>query len=153
MTTAANKPDFELTNDTPYLALMGELCGVYCEDLRENWPHYNGIALYIQMLLMYNFRLVMHSGHFREWAILGFAFFVARVFHHPDRVLHHTGISTTSAKYIDHDANLLWHSEAIWHQVVWLVLFQITRWGLDKMAAIFQTTFSNGLSWIKIYEF
>ena len=28
----------------------------------------------------------------------------------------------------------------------------LTYWG-DKMAAIFQTTFSNGFSWMKIYEF
>ena len=25
---------------------MGEQRGVYCEDLGENWPSYNGIALY-----------------------------------------------------------------------------------------------------------
>ena len=29
----------------------------------------------------------------------------------------------------------------------------LTHWGLDKMAAIFQTTFSNGHSWMKMYEF
>ena len=28
-----------------------------------------------------------------------------------------------------------------------------THWGRDKMAAIFQTTFSNGFSWMKMYEF
>ena len=27
------------------------------------------------------------------------------------------------------------------------------HWGRDKMAAIFQTTFSNGFSWMKMYEF
>ena len=30
---------------------------------------------------------------------------------------------------------------------------QLTHWGRDKMDAIFQTTFSNGYSWMKIYEF
>ena len=29
----------------------------------------------------------------------------------------------------------------------------ITHWGWDKMAAIFQTTVSNGFSWMKMYEF
>ena len=29
----------------------------------------------------------------------------------------------------------------------------LTHWGRDKMAAIFQTTFSNGFSWTKMYEF
>ena len=30
---------------------------------------------------------------------------------------------------------------------------QLTHWGRDKMAAIFQTTFSNAFSWMKMYEF
>ena len=34
------------TKDTPYLALTGELWGVCCEYLWENWPRYNGTALY-----------------------------------------------------------------------------------------------------------
>ena len=34
----------------------------------------------------------------------------------------------------------------------WDKLHQITHWGRDKMAAIFQTTFSNAFSWIKMYE-
>ena len=29
----------------------------------------------------------------------------------------------------------------------------LTHWGRDKMAAIFQTTFSNPFSWMKMYEF
>ena len=29
----------------------------------------------------------------------------------------------------------------------------LTHWGWDKMTAIFQTTFSNAFSWIKMYEF
>ena len=35
------------TKDTPYLALTGELWGVLCEYLWENWPCYKGIALYL----------------------------------------------------------------------------------------------------------
>ena len=38
--------DFRITTDTPYLALTGKLWSVYCEDLGENWPRYNGTALY-----------------------------------------------------------------------------------------------------------
>ena len=30
---------------------------------------------------------------------------------------------------------------------------ELTHWGWDKMAAIFQTTFSNAFSWMKIYKF
>ena len=29
----------------------------------------------------------------------------------------------------------------------------LTHWGRDKMAAVFQTTFSNAFSWMKMYEF
>ena len=36
---------FRLTQDNPYLALAGELWGVYCEDLEEKLPRYNGTAL------------------------------------------------------------------------------------------------------------
>ena len=46
----------------------------------------------------------------------------------------------------------LWHdraSLAVAHK-----LFQaLTHWGLDKMADISQTTFSNAFSWIEIYQF
>ena len=33
--------------DTPYLALKGELWGVFCEDFGENRPCYIGTALYL----------------------------------------------------------------------------------------------------------
>ena len=32
-------------------------------------------------------------------------------------------------------------------------LHALTHWGWDKMANIFQTTFSNAFSWMKTYEF
>ena len=47
MTAAEPKSDFKLTTDTLYLALTCELWGVYCEDLEENWPRFNGTALYM----------------------------------------------------------------------------------------------------------
>ena len=46
ITVAESQSDIRITTDTPYLALTGELWGVYCEDLGENWPRYNGTALY-----------------------------------------------------------------------------------------------------------
>ena len=39
MTAAEHKSYFELTKDTPYLTLTGDLRGVYCEEFRENWLH------------------------------------------------------------------------------------------------------------------
>ena len=34
------------TKHTPYLALTGELWGVFHEYFGENWPRYNGTTLY-----------------------------------------------------------------------------------------------------------
>ena len=47
MTEVQYKSEFEFTKDTPKLALMCQLCGVYYEDLGDNWPRYNDIALYV----------------------------------------------------------------------------------------------------------
>ena len=47
MKRAERKTDFKITTHTPYLALTGELWGVYRDDLGENWPRYNGTALYL----------------------------------------------------------------------------------------------------------
>ena len=53
MTTSEHKSDNELTKDTPCLALTGEQWGVYCEDLLENRPRYNGSALYHVQIVSY----------------------------------------------------------------------------------------------------
>ena len=37
---------FELTKDTPYLALSGELWSVIYEYFNRNWPCYKGFLLY-----------------------------------------------------------------------------------------------------------
>ena len=39
---------FELTKDTPYLALSGELWSVFYEYFNRNWSCYKGFPLYIQ---------------------------------------------------------------------------------------------------------
>ena len=38
---------FELTKDTPHLALSGELWSVFCEYFNRNWPCYKGFLLYM----------------------------------------------------------------------------------------------------------
>ena len=38
---------FELTKDTPYLALSGELWSVFYEYFNRNWPYYKGFLLYV----------------------------------------------------------------------------------------------------------
>ena len=47
ITVAERESDIRIATDTPYLALTGELWSVYWEDLWENWPRYNGTALYM----------------------------------------------------------------------------------------------------------
>ena len=37
---------FELTKDTPYLALSGELRSVFYEYFNRNWAYYKGFLLY-----------------------------------------------------------------------------------------------------------
>ena len=39
---------FELTKDTPYLALSGELWSVFYEYFNRNWPCYKGFLLYAE---------------------------------------------------------------------------------------------------------
>ena len=41
----------------------------------------------------------------------------------------------------------------MYHGTVPHVAQVLTHWGRDKMAAIFQTSFSNAFSWMKMYEF
>ena len=48
MSEAKDASEVLFSKDTPYLALTGELWGVICEDLGENWPLYNGTALYLK---------------------------------------------------------------------------------------------------------
>ena len=52
MTAGESRSDFKLITDTPYLALTGELWGVYYENYEENWPRYNGTALYLVFVLI-----------------------------------------------------------------------------------------------------
>ena len=43
---------YELTKDTPYLALSGELWSVFYEYFNRNWPCYKGFLLYFKFFLM-----------------------------------------------------------------------------------------------------
>ena len=52
MAAAELKSDFKLITDTPYLALAGELWGVYYDKFEENWPRYNGTALYQEHIIV-----------------------------------------------------------------------------------------------------
>ena len=58
---AEYQSDAESTKDTPYLALTGELWGVFCEYLWENWPHYILIPAFLE-LMKFPLLLVIFSG-------------------------------------------------------------------------------------------
>ena len=49
MQTAEHESNLKLTTDIPYLSLTGEL---YFEDIGENWPRYNGTALYNNTMIV-----------------------------------------------------------------------------------------------------
>ena len=50
---------FELTKDTPYLALSGELWSVFYEYINRNWPCYKGFLLYMDSNYKYK---VVYKG-------------------------------------------------------------------------------------------
>ena len=50
-------------------------------------------------------------------------------------------------KHLSGDTCVSWNHLCQCHTAI------LTHWGRDKMAAIFQTTFSNPFSWMKLYEF
>ena len=60
ITVAERNSDLRFTTHTSYLALTGELSGVFCEDLGENWLRYNGIALYLICFIDYKNTLKKH---------------------------------------------------------------------------------------------
>ena len=49
MISLHNMLPFELTKDTPYLALSGELWSVFYEYLNRNWSCYKGFLLYLKI--------------------------------------------------------------------------------------------------------
>ena len=52
---AVHKSEVKLTIDTPHVWVF------YCEDLRENWWRYNGIALYYLLILRHRSATVMST--------------------------------------------------------------------------------------------
>ena len=60
-TEAEYQSDAGFTNDTPYLALTGELWGIFCEYLWENWLCYSGTALYFQVGIQLKLKSLMHQ--------------------------------------------------------------------------------------------
>ena len=53
---------FELTKDTPYLALSGELWSVFYEYFNRNWSCYKGFLLYLDTSPFYPYLSGNHMG-------------------------------------------------------------------------------------------
>ena len=58
-----NMLPFELTKDTPYLALSGELWSVFYEYFNRNWSCYKGFPLYMLYVI---FRRLLQTGIFQS---------------------------------------------------------------------------------------
>ena len=61
MAAAELKSDIELTKDTPFLALMGELWSVCSKDLGENWPVITALHCTIPYMYMSKYHCVTHA--------------------------------------------------------------------------------------------
>ena len=61
MPGAKHKSDFEITTDTTYLALTGDLWGVCCEEFVKTWLSYNGTTLYTVKLWYCNMKRVLRG--------------------------------------------------------------------------------------------
>ena len=68
-----SESDIRITTDTPYLTLMDELWGIYWEDLGENWPRYNGTALYTvkSSYVVVVFSQSTHNRYSSAWYLYG----------------------------------------------------------------------------------
>ena len=63
-------------------------------------------------------------------------------------------IPASGPKVINHSCSRTQLEESLWwYWDYYPAALSLTHWGRDKMAAIFQMTFSNGFSWMKMYEF
>ena len=75
--------------------------------------------------------------------------------HRPWDIVHVSGLVRLLGDYIKHVGGFgLPYAEVrvcVMSGCWWMM--SLTHWGWDKMAAIFQTTFSNAFSWMKMYEF
>ena len=73
ITVAESESDIIITTVTPYLALSGELWGIYCEDFGENWPHYNSTPLYYVMIYW--------TMRWKHWTVFVYVFMNFTVHH------------------------------------------------------------------------
>ena len=133
MTPVEHKSVFNLAKDTPYLTLTGELWGVCCQIFfLENQPCFNSTMLYNYFFKKNIARVQLIIISFQE---------------NMDKLRHaltqgelkiegiHTPLPEKPAANVNGTGKVSW------------------QWGLNKMAVIWQTTFSNGLRWMTAVVF
>ena len=54
--------EIEYTKYTPYLALTGELCGVFDEEFWDDWARYNDTALYHAVFSPLNYHINTYTS-------------------------------------------------------------------------------------------
>ena len=67
------------------------------------------------------------------------------------------GVDLVFLEYSNLSTRIDTRPTSLYSQIPWFyypaMRFGLSHWGWDKMAPIFQTTFSNAFSWMKMYEF
>ena len=155
---------FELTKDTPYLALSGELWRVFMSTSTEIDRVIKGFYCNYLSMLGLNLIYVSKRGPrcLSSWLCQISSFGnidfieittvsdkntpVAHISYHSLKWLGDMMNQGISSHYIDLDC-----SKYLIAYIRKVNIDDLTHWGHNKMAAIFQTTFSKAFSWMKIY--
>ena len=110
-----------------------------CKTRRESFE-FGDLVWLILEILWYSFKIIRSYPHLPWINELSWIFFLTQVVY----------MFTFSAISWHWDrAGSLNRSSCVTRSL----LTRLTDWGRGKMAAIFQTTISNAISWVKMYEF
>ena len=154
---------FELTKDTPYLALSGELWSVFYEYFNRNWSCYKGFLLY-PIALHTSPILLLHRPCCR-WGAVWWARTEVAVWllqsadSQPGSSP--TGDNNVPMKATDSNCyRTSWDDVALSaspHRRIYnrgfVLTSTLTHLPLDKMAVISQTLFPDAFSWMKSFVF
>ena len=121
---------FELTKDTPYLALLGELWSVFCEYFNRNWPCYKGFLLYY----LYGWGAYIESTNcslfHRTICMAGGPHWVHKLLFIPLYYLYGWGSTLSPQTTLYSTVLLLWLGGLHWvHKLRFIPLYYFYGWG------------------------